>query len=126
MRLWRVAAPPLTLFVLKAIYQHQWGIDSLQGFTHTPLHTFKSKFGLEFKAKSNLINISGELIPCEDSHTLHFTHFDTFVFKLKLKSNLNLSRINYDGIHFKATLSFSDDQFSELSRVEEFINKWNL
>ena len=28
------AAPPLTLFVLKAIYQHQTGIDSPHGFTH--------------------------------------------------------------------------------------------
>ena len=45
------AAPPLTLFVLKAIYQHQTGIDSLHGFTHTSLGKFKSssfRFNLNY------------------------------------------------------------------------------
>ena len=67
MRLWRAAAPPVTLFVLKAIYQHQWGIDSLRGFTHTPLRTFKSQIKLgNFKLNPNLITLAEELIPRMD------------------------------------------------------------
>ena len=88
-----------------------------------------------FLSSTPFINTSGELIPCEDSHTLHFTHLNlnsNYDLNLNLKSveNCFSEWIHTSTLDFNSSLYFLTISFQSWATLRILLGvinyHWNL